>query len=80
MWYDKFYTVKYTKLFTSGLLKGLSVDCLVSHPDLDHATRFVGKLGCSSEEHFELCTQDKYSALCPVIYAPGQLTKQGKVI
>lgn len=80
MWYHKHYTVKYTKVFETGLLKGLSVECLITHADLDHATRFVGALGCSSKLHEELFTKDKYHAVCARIYAPGELTSKGEVI
>ena len=71
----KYYKVKYTKLFNSGNLKGLTVECVVSHVDLDHAARFVKALGCSSKVHNDLITNAEYQAICAKIYAPGELER-----
>ena len=61
------FKVIYTKLFVSGNLKGLIVECSISAPDLDHASRYVGELGCSSKIHLDLFTKDEYHVLTPRI-------------
>lgn len=78
--YSNVYTVKYTKLFLTGNLKNVTVECIVSHPDLDHATRFMRALGGSSRVQKELITGNEYLALVSRIYAPGQLNEKGEVI
>ena len=52
----------YKKTFTSGLLKGLTVDGAVSHPDRSHAEKFARQLLSKKVQHAECVTGAEFVA------------------
>lgn len=59
------YTIKYTKLFVTGILEGMTYDDRLSYPTLELAAQAVGRM--RSDRVIKAIGGDDYVCLCAQI-------------
>lgn len=55
------YVLNYTKIFTSGNLKGISIPVFMKFLDVDSAMSYVDTLGPETGDHQDLCTKSRWN-------------------